>query len=136
MLCCPDESPASSTFTVSLWVSEVLPGRSSLTRVQEIRQVAYALLQQAEQGSPVSSAEISRALANVQAAAGNSDEQMAARMLGSYRSDIDYTRMKITSEQLASTMASMKQTRCEIGKMFNEGFRGTEAMNACGEKLG
>lgn len=75
-------------------------------------------------------------MANVQAAAGNSDEQMAASMLGSYRSDIDYTRMKITSEQLASTMASMKQTRCEIDKMFDEGFRGTEAMNACGEKLG
>lgn len=99
---------------------------------------AYALLQQADQGSPVSSADITRAFAEVQASAsaGNSDEQMAASMLGSYRADIDYTRMRVTPEQLASTMASMKQARCEIEKMLNEGFRGVEAMKACGEKLG
>jgi DNA-binding XRE family transcriptional regulator len=44
--------------------------------------------------------------------------------------------MRVTQEQLASTVASMKQTRCEIEKMLNEGFKGVEAMKACGEKLG
>jgi hypothetical protein len=97
---------------------------------------AYALLQQADQGTPVSGADLSRALAEVQASASNNDEQMAASMLGSYRADIDYTGMRVTQEQLASTVASMKQTRCEIEEMLNEGFKGVEAMKACGEKLG
>jgi hypothetical protein len=97
---------------------------------------AYALLQQADQGSPVSGAALSRALAEVQASASNNDEQMAASMLGSYRANIDYTRMRVTPEQLASTVASMKQKRCEIEKMLNEAFKGVEAMKACGERLG
>jgi hypothetical protein len=97
---------------------------------------AYALLQQADQGTPVSSADLSRALAEVQASASNKDEQMAASMLGSYRADIDYTAMRVTQEQLASRVASMKWKRCEIEKMLNEGFKGVEAMKACGEKLG
>ena len=97
---------------------------------------AYALLQQADQGTPVSSTEMSRSLAEVQANASTSDEKMAASMLGSYRANIDYEHMKITPEQLASALAEMKQTRCELDKMFNEGLRGVEAMKACGEKLG
>ena len=97
---------------------------------------AYALLQQADQGSPVSSSDISRALAEAQAAAANSDEKMAASMLGSYRANLEYESMKINSEQLTSALAEVKQTRCELDKMFNEGFRGVEAMKACGEKLG
>lgn len=97
---------------------------------------AYALLQQADQGAPVSSSDISRALAEVQASAANGDEKMAASMLGSYRANIDYEHMKISSEQLTSALAEVKQTRCELDKMFNEGLRGVEAMKACGEKLG
>jgi acyl-CoA synthetase (NDP forming) len=97
---------------------------------------AYSLLQQADQGSPVSSSDISRALAEAQASAANSDEKMAASMLGSYRSNLEYESMKINSEQLTSALAEVKQTRCELDKMFNEGFRGVEAMKACGEKLG
>lgn len=97
---------------------------------------AYALLQQADQGQPVSSADMSRALAEVQATAGNNDEKMAASMLGSYRANIDYEHMRITPEQLTSALAEVKQTRCELDKMFDEGLRGTEAMKACGEKLG
>jgi hypothetical protein len=97
---------------------------------------AYALLQQADQGQPVFTADMSRALAEAQATATNSDEKMAATMLMSYRSNIDYEHMKITPEQLASALAEVKQTRCELDKMFDEGLRGVEAMKACGEKLG
>ena len=129
-------------FTLSLFLLAVIgcqksaPADTLSPEFRKLGKFAYALLQQADQGSPVSSADISHALAEVQAAAGNSDEQMAASMLASYRADIDYTRMKITQAQLASTMASIKQTRCEIDKMFNEGLRGVEAMKVCGEKLG
>jgi hypothetical protein len=97
---------------------------------------AYALLQQADQGQPVSSADLSRALAEVQANAGNADEKMAAGMLSSYRSNIDYEHMKISADQLASALAEVKQTRCELDKMFDGGLKGIEAMKACGEKLG
>jgi hypothetical protein len=96
----------------------------------------YALLQQADQGQPVFTADMSRALAEAQATATNSDEKMAATMLMSYRSNIDYEHMKIPPEQLASALAEVKQTRCELDKMFDEGLRGVEAMKACGEKLG
>jgi hypothetical protein len=80
---------------------------------------------------------MTRALAEVQATAINNDEKMAARMLGGgYRANIDYEHMKITPEQLASALAEVKQTRCELDKMFDEGLRGVEAMKACDEKLG
>jgi hypothetical protein len=85
---------------------------------------AYALLQQADQGQQVSTADMSRALAEVQATAVNNDEKMAASMLGSYRANIDYEHMKIPPEQLASALAEVKQTRCELDKMFDEGLRG------------
>jgi hypothetical protein len=97
---------------------------------------AYALLQQADQGQPVSSSDMSRALAEVQANAGNSDEKMAASMLSSYRANIEYQHMNVNGEQLASALAQVKQTRCELDKMFDEGLKGVEAMKACGEKLG
>src|SRR4051812_3784079 len=97
---------------------------------------AYALLQQSDRGEPVSNSDISRALAEVKAAASSSDEQATTSLLSTYRTNIEYTRMKLTPAELASTMASTKQTQCEIEKMLNEGLRGIEVMKACGEKLG
>jgi hypothetical protein len=96
------------------------PGDHLSPEFKKSGKFAYALLQQEDQGSPVSSSEISRALANVQGAAGNSDEQMAASMLGSYRANIDYENMKISAEQLASALAEVKQTRCALDKMLTK----------------
>ena len=112
------------------------PGDSLSPEFKKSAKFAYALLQQADRGEPVSNSDISRALAEVKAAASSSDDQATTSLLSAYRSNIEYTRMKITSAELASTMASTKQTQCEIEKMLNEGVRGIEAMKACGEKLG
>jgi hypothetical protein len=94
---------------------------------------AYALLQQADQGQPVSKSEVSRALAEVQALAGNTDEQMVFQMLSKYRADLEYEAMVRPS---AKDVDSKKQNQCELDKMFNEGLHGVDAMKACGEKLG
>ena len=133
---CADEIGPYAAFAGNLWVSEIRSCRYSLPELKKSGKFGYALLQQADQGQPVFTADMSRALAEAQATATNSDEKMAATMLMSYRSNIDYEHMKIPPEQLGSALAEVKQTRCELDKMFDEGLRGVEAMKACGEKLG
>jgi hypothetical protein len=93
---------------------------------------AHALLQQADQGQTVLKSDLSRALADVQAQMRNSDEQMAFYMLSAYRADLEYQAMtRMTAQQ----EESMKQAKCELDKMLNNGMHGIDAMKACGEKV-
>ena len=93
---------------------------------------AFALLQQANEGQRVSQSDVSRAFAEMQAEAQNSDEKMATYILDRYRLDLEYRAMTQSTEELRQ---KMQQEKCEIDKMLTENMHGTNAMSACGEKL-
>lgn len=95
----------------------------------------WALLQQASEGQPVREADLSVAFAQLEPLVHTIDETSAKLTLQTYRLELQRLNYNMTKKEQKELFESMKQKRCEVQEMLNNGTAAYQASKDCGENL-
>jgi len=95
----------------------------------------WALLQQASEGQPVREADLSVAFAELEPEVHTVDETSAKLTLQTYRLDLERLNYGMNKKEQKEVFDSMKQERCEIEDILNNGTAALQASKKCGESL-